>query len=215
MRFLKATFFVQLLIFVGVASAWSQSDGSSGVVAAVEAKYAKVNVIQAGFVQKIESAVFGVEEQKGQMVIKRPAMMRWNFASGERQFVTNGEMMWVYSREKNQVIRYKDVSATRSDADTLLQSLDSLQKSFNVEVAPKKEGGHLLQLTPKGETKQFTTLQLQVDKALLIQSVVIVDGTGTRTTLLLSDVKLNQNVLDKTFEFSIPEGAQVIDGGGY
>jgi len=188
---------------------------STPVVEAVEAKYAKVNVIQAEFVQKIESQVFGVEAQKGEMVIKRPAKMKWNFTSGDRQFITNGETMWVYNRLKKQVIRYADVSSTRSTADSLLQSLDNLRTHFDVEVADGAEAGHIIKLAPKkGDQAQFRSVHLTINKNLIIRKLVIKDAGDTVTTLDFSNVKLNAEVPDSTFEFELPKGVEMVEAGG-
>ncbi len=111
------------------------------VVDAVEAKYATVEAIQASFVQTTHSEIFGSEEQAGSLVLKRPAKMRWEFTTGvEKQFVTDGRTMWVFTRSENQAIRYDDVSSSGA-ADSLLQSLDKLDEMFEIQLMPPPDGG--------------------------------------------------------------------------
>jgi outer membrane lipoprotein carrier protein len=207
------TGFVFGILFSGPT--FAQDSVTIPVVGKVEAKYAKVDVIQADFVQKIKSEVFGEETQRGEMIIKRPAKMKWDFTSGQKQFITNGETMWIYTKTNNQVIRYKDVSNSRSTADSLLQSLDNLQSVFNVAVAEGKNSGHVLNLSPKDGSAQFKSVQLTVNSSFVVQKVMIVDAVDTVTTLEFSDVKLNSDVPDSTFEFSVPAGADVVDAGGF
>ena len=82
---------------------FAQDAPSVNVVESVEAKYSKVNVMQANFTQTIQSQVFGEEVQQGTMTIKRPAKMHWNFSEGARKFVTNGERMWIYTKQPIEV----------------------------------------------------------------------------------------------------------------
>lgn len=193
---------------------FAQDAPSVNVVESVEAKYSKVNVMQANFTQTIQSQVFGEEVQQGTMTIKRPAKMHWNFSEGARKFVTNGERMWIYTKQTNQVIQYNDVSNTRSTADSLLQSLDELQSLFAVDVEAAANEQFRLKLSPKGDAAKFKNVVLTVDKEFVVQQVVITDAVDTVTKLEFKNVQLNGAVEDSIFEFVVPDGAEVVIAGG-
>lgn len=191
----------------------AQADEVDEVVDAVEAKYAKVESIQAAFVQTTHSEIFGSEEQRGTLVLKRPRMMRWEFTSGvDKLFVTNGKTMWVYTRDDNQVIQYDNVTS-QGGADSLLQSLDKLDEMFQVSLIDDSEGHHL-QLVPKGDEQRFKKLELKLDPELNVKHVHFVDAFDQVTELDFQDVKLDVKVPDSTFDFQIPEGVEVISTGG-
>ena len=199
---------------LAIQPSFAQDTSSVNVVESVEAKYAKVNVMQADFTQTIQSQVFGEEVQRGKMTIKRPAKMRWEFSEGARLFVTNGQSMWIYTKQANQVIQYNDVSNTRSTADSLLQSLDDLQSLFTVSVSPGDDKGYVLHLAPKGDAAKFKQVVLTVNSEFVVQKVVITDAVGTVTNLEFKSVALNGSVPDSMFEFEIPKDAEVVNAGG-
>ncbi len=202
------------VLALGLALApMAQADEVGEVVEAVEAKYAKVDAIQAAFVQTTHSEVFGSEEQRGTLMLKRPRMMRWEFTSGvEKQFVTNGQTMWVYTRDENQVIKYDNVTNS-GGADSLLQSLDKLDEVFKVSLIEDPEGHHL-RLVPRGDEQRFKRLELRLDAELNVKHVHFVDAFEQVTELDFEDVKLNVQVPDSTFEFQVPDGVEVITTGG-
>jgi len=201
-------------LFAGQANGAEKDGEQSQIVRSVEAKYSKVDVIKADFEQTVKTEAWGEEVQSGEMVLKRPAKMLWEFSSTGKKFVTNGSTMWIYVKKENQVIRYKDVSATGSTADSLLQSLDNLESLFQVQIIPSKGTDRVLNLLPKNGDVTFKSVRLTLDMDSVIKEVVIVDAVNTVTTLKFSDVELNKEVADSQFEFQIPADAKVIDAGG-
>ncbi len=184
------------------------------VVKAVEKKYAGVETIAADFLQTSRSEVFGDEKQKGRLFIKRPSKMRWEFTESGKQFVTDGNTMWVYSKEDNQAIRFDDVSAQADAAQSLLQSLDRLDELFLVEALPAAAETHALDLRPRTEG-QVKRIRLILDRQLLLKHVTITDAFDGVTELEFSAVNLGADTPDSLFDFKVPEGAQVITGGGF
>jgi outer membrane lipoprotein carrier protein len=182
------------------------------IIKAIESKYADVTVMQADFTQTTRSALFGAEQQRGDVTLKRPSMMRWNFTN-EKQFVTDGKTMWIYTRADNQVIKYDDVSTSTSTADSLLQSLDKLSEIFKVEVEPVDSGQHVLVLLPNGENSQFKKIRLTLSSEFLVDHVVVTDAFENVTELKFTNMKLNVQVKDSLFQFDIPSGAEVITAG--
>ena len=203
---------VPVVWMVSVA-AYAQTDAAA-VVSAVEAKYAKVESIKAGFVQVTRSKVFGEERQEGLVSLKRPRMMRWEFTSGEgRQFVTDGTTMWVYSKADRQVIKYTDVAASGgSAADSLLQSLDRLNEVFEVKLL-SQEGGYTLELHPRAKDQPVKAITLVLDPSYVLKGLTLIDGFDTATELTFSNVQLRATMSDDVFQFTVPAGVEVIAGG--
>jgi outer membrane lipoprotein carrier protein len=182
------------------------------IIKAIEAKYTDVSVMQADFTQTTRSALFGAEQQRGDVTLKRPSMMRWNFTN-EKQFVTDGKTMWIYTRADNQVIKYDDISTSTSTADSLLQSLDKLSEIFKVEVEPGDSGQHILLLLPNGKNSQFKKIRLTMSADFSVDHVVVTDAFENVTELKFTNMKLNGQVEDSSFQFDIPTGAEVITAG--
>lgn len=195
------------LLLPGVAAA-----GAGAVVQAVESKYATVSGMKAKFTQTVKSAIYGDETQQGEVTLKRPAKMRWTFSGDGKQFVTDGETMWIYNAPDNQVIRYDDVSAQAGSAQTLLTSLDRIGELFVISELPDDQG-HTLELQPRKGDAQFKRVELHLDDKLVVEKVVITDPFDTVTELVFDQVTLDPKVSDDLFEFQVPAGAEVIDAG--
>lgn len=195
------------LLTVGAAHA----EDTKAVVAAVESKYAGVTAMSAAFVQTTHSEMFGDEKQSGNVLLKRPKQMYWDF--GDKQFVTDGKTMWVYTVADNQVIRYDDLAGGSSSADELLTSLDKIDDLFVITALPD-DVGHTFDLAPKKEGGQVKTVHLEMSKDLIVEKVVIVDALDNKTELAFTEMKLNVDVPDAKFVFVPPAGAEVISTGG-
>ncbi|HHO53355.1 MAG TPA: outer membrane lipoprotein carrier protein LolA [Deltaproteobacteria bacterium] len=184
------------------------------IVDRVQQRYADVEVLQASFVQVTKSPYYGEEEQRGTVVMQRPSKMRWLFDDSGKQFVTDGDTMWIYTPAAKQVLRFRDFSAQSSTANSLLQSLHKVGDLFEVELlASEIEGGHTLSMVPKDAIAktQVKSLVLSLDSALLMQELVITDPSDSVTDMTFSGVKLGGEVPEDTFRFEIPEGVEVID----
>jgi len=195
-----------LAVVVAAAPLASAAEDATALIGRVEAKYKTVQTIKAKVVQTTVNAL-GSETVAGELLLQRPAKMRWSF--GDKLFVTNGEKMWIYTKEDNQVIEYDDISSSKSTADSLLSSLDKLQAMFEVKVMSSTAAGHQLELKPK-ESAGFKKVQLFLDAELMIVSVVIVDAFDNVTNLAFMNVQLNAPVDKGSFEFAVPAGATVV-----
>lgn len=186
-----------------------------GVITAVESKYKDVEALTANFVQTTKSPLFGDEVTNGELKVKRPSMMRWTFeGDGGKEFVTDGDTMWIYTKAENQVLKYEDVSSMKSQADSLLQSLDKLNELFEVSVVDDgDEAIHTLALAPREGESQFKSLQLVLDGEYVIQGVTMTDPFDNVTELAFSEVELGAKLEDAAFAFEIPEGAQLVEAG--
>ena len=199
------------LLMMAHAAAADTAPTVASVVQAVEAKYDDVSTMQADFVQTTHSQVFGADAQSGELVIKRPSMMRWAFAD-DKQFVTDGDTMWVYSKADNQVIRYDDIAAQRSALDSLLSSLHQLDELFEVKLLEGE--GTTLELKPRDQA-QVKAVKLELTQDLLVKSITITDPYDSVTELQFSNVRLDVEVPDSAFVFQVPKGVQLIEAGSF
>ena len=186
----------------------------ANVVDAVQTKYADVDVLQASFVQVSQSDLYGREEQRGSVVLQRPSKMRWRFSESGKQFVTDGDTLWVYNPDDKQVLRFRDFAASASTVDSLLQSLHKVGELFEIEILdPGGADGYRLALVPRDEAAQAQVkrVELRLDASMVLKGVTITDAFDSVTELSFADVKLGGTVADDTFRFQIPDGVEVID----
>ncbi|OEC43178.1 outer membrane lipoprotein carrier protein LolA [Pseudomonas sp. 1D4] len=151
-----------------------------------------------------------LQETSGELALKRPGLFRWHTDEPmEQLLVSNGEKVWLYDPDLQQVtIQTLDQRLTHTPA--LLLSGDVSKISENFEIT-HKEGGDVVDfiLKPKAKDTLFDTLRLSFRNGV-INDMQLIDSVGQRTNILFLGVKMNQKLDAAQFDFKVPEGADVI-----
>ncbi len=209
------SFFAKLLLTAAVLVAMlpqpSFALDKAGIVAAMSAKYKGVTSIKATVVQTQRNELFGDESVTGELLVKRPAKVRWAFGA-DKLFVTDGTKLWIYTAQDKQVIEYDDVASNRASAEQMLTSLDKIDEKFNVTVVTSDATGHVIDLAPRGSDVNFKKVRLTLGADLMLKTVVITDSFDNVTEMAFSAVQLNVAADDAQFTFSVPTGVSVIKG---
>jgi outer membrane lipoprotein carrier protein len=171
----------------------------------------QAKTISARFSQlTLDSRGTQLQETAGQLVLKRPGLFRWNTdAPMEQLLVSNGEKVWLYDPDLEQVtIQTLDKRLTHTPALLLSGDVSQIQENFEIS---HKEGGNVVDfiLKPKSKDTLFDSLRLSFRSGVL-NDMQLIDTIGQRTNILFLSVKMNEAVDDKLFSFEIPEGADVI-----
>ena len=187
------------------------------LAARVQQRYETIRDFEADFVQSYEGGVLQTRTtESGTVAIKRPGKMRWVYTRPERkEFVSDGVRMYAYVPEDKQVIisPAPDVASTPA---LFLAGRGDLTRDYtpsftNVPGADELLG---LKLVPKGQDPEYEWLILGLHRETLqIRQLVAADRQGGQSTFLFSNLKENQKLADKTFEFRIPRGVDVIANG--
>ncbi|HEX6974627.1 MAG TPA: outer membrane lipoprotein chaperone LolA [Vicinamibacterales bacterium] len=188
------------------------------VAGSLQKKYDSIRDFSADFVHNAEGGVLRKKvSERGTVKVKKPGKMRWDYTSPEpKVFVSDGKRIYLYVPADNQVMQSpvpKDDQATT--AVLFLVGKGNLVRDFNVSFA---EGGgsdtYALRLEPKLPERDYDWLQVVVDRtSFQIRSLTAADKQGGKATFLLSNFKENVGLSDKTFDFKIPRGADVITTG--
>jgi outer membrane lipoprotein carrier protein len=202
----------------GAVTARAQSPAAGEIAARVQQKYDAVRDFSADFTHEAESGVLRKKlVERGTVMVKKPGKMRWAYkAPEEKLFVSDGSRMFMFTPADNQVI----VSQVPADdqattAVLFLTGKGKLTRDFAVTLTDGAPAGtYALKLQPKLEERDYDWLQLVVDRTTFqIRSLTAADKQGTRSTFTFSDFKENVGLPDKTFAFTIPRGADVIQAG--
>lgn len=152
-----------------------------------------------------------LQEASGEMALKRPGLLRWHTdAPMEQLLVSNGEKVWLYDPDLQQVtIQDLDQRMTHTPALLLSGDVSKIRENFTIS---HKEGGSVVDfiLKPKAKDTLFDTLRLSFRNGV-INDMQLIDSIGQRTNILFLGVKLNQPLADNQFTFQVPEGADVIE----
>jgi outer membrane lipoprotein carrier protein len=174
-------------------------------------KYRDTLAIQASFTQSTRSPAFGDgPTQQGTVTIARPRKLNIAFTQGSSaQFISDGETLWVYSPDQDQVIITPDLSQQSDGLSDLIESLSALQERFEVTALPAEPGSHAVSLAPRAGA-QFKALRLTFDDGLLLTSLEIVDPFDSVTRMDFQGFSLDPTIPDGTFSFTAPEGTTVV-----
>lgn len=181
-------------------------------VARLTALLSQAKTLTARFSQlTLDGSGTQLQETAGELALQRPGLFRWHTdAPAEQMLVSNGQKVWLFDPDLNQVtIQVLDQRLTHTPA--LLLSGDVSKVSENFEVS-YKEGGSVVDfiLKPKAKDSLFDNLRLSF-RSGVINDMQLVDSVGQRTNILFLGVKMNQTIAAEQFTFKVPAGADVIE----
>jgi outer membrane lipoprotein carrier protein len=151
-----------------------------------------------------------LQETAGQLALKRPGLFRWHTdAPMEQLLVSNGEKVWLYDPDLQQVtIQTLDQRLTHTPALLLSGDVSKIRENFEIS---HKEAGDVVDfiLKPKSNDTLFDSLRLSFRNKVL-NDMQLIDSIGQRTNILFLNVKMNEPQDDAQFTFEIPAGTDVI-----
>jgi outer membrane lipoprotein carrier protein len=183
----------------------------------VENKYTNsefsANFIQQSFLKAMDI----IDQASGKVYIKYPGKMRWEYEKPDRQiFVTDGEKLWVYRPDDNQVQVGKAPSFFKSGKGaSFLSDISLVRQKFDISLKTgqqdENEPFYYLKLIPREKTLDITEILLMVSKqSFHVVQIITVDLYGDENRIDLLNFAFGVNLDDSLFSFSIPEGADVL-----
>jgi outer membrane lipoprotein carrier protein len=134
----------------------------------------------------------------------------------EQSIVADGQTLWLYDADLNQVTARKQAAALGSTPAALIAAapdLRALQADFTLAAAPEKDGLQWVVATPKAKDGQLQAVRVGFragEKPGGLAALEILDSFGQRSVLSFSKVEVNPALPNDTFQFSTPKGADVI-----
>ena len=187
------------------------------IAAAVDARYNHLHTLQCEFTE-IYSGAGSQRTESGTLWLKKPGKMRWEYRSPTAKlFIGDGKNAWFYVPGERQVRRteIRKLDDLRSPLAFLLGKT-KLEKelqglSLAPDVAPLVQGDMVLRGMPKAMADRLNQVLLEIMPDSWIRRIVIQQADGSTTEYRFSGEKQNVKVADQRFEFSIPDGVEVID----
>ncbi|MCY3812583.1 MAG: outer membrane lipoprotein chaperone LolA [Gammaproteobacteria bacterium] len=149
----------------------------------------------------------------GRMHLKRPMRLRWELDEPYPQLVvTNGETLWVYDPDLEQVtVQPLAEALTGSPAVFLTGTVADLRRNFSVlATEPPEAGGSRFELTPVDPNAVYGELALTFAADGSLAGIDIADHLDQLTRVAFT-VRDDDAVLESDlFEFTVPTGVDVI-----
>ena len=146
----------------------------------------------------------------GTFAFARPGKFRWTYDKPfDELIVGDGEKVWVYDRDLNQVIVRKLDAALGATPAALLAGDNALEKNFTLVAGGQEDGVDYVEATPRAPDSQFRRIRIGfVDN--LPRTMILKDAFGQTTELAFSDVRRNPVLAPGTFMFTPPKGVDVV-----
>lgn len=180
----------------------------------VDALRAFVRDVQSGranFTQTVTSPDGAKKKtSSGNFEFARPNRFRFVYTRPfEQAIVADGQKVWIYDRDLNQVSSRKLAQALGATPAALLAGGD-LDKDFVLKTLPDRDGLMWVEATPRvdGGTLQSVRVGFRGKELAAIE---IHDAFGQTSLLQFNQMESNQPPVAEHFRFSVPPGADVIE----
>jgi outer membrane lipoprotein carrier protein len=154
----------------------------------------------------------------GSFEFSRPGKFRFVYRKPfDQTIVADGQTLWLFDAELNQVTARKQAQALGSTPAALIASapdLRALQAEFSLQSAPDQDGLEWVVATPKSRDGQLQSVRVGFrtgnSGAVNLAVLEILDGFGQRSVLTFSRFETNPTLPADTFVFKPPAGADLI-----
>ena len=181
----------------------------------VHAFYAQTKDFSASFKQHYTYVAIGrVEDSEGIVQVKKPGLVRWDYAKPERRTLYfEDKTLWIWHPEDQEAQVKRNFGGDQlSSAFTFLWGRGDLLKEFSPRTVPAPQGlppGEALELTPLKPTPGVQKLLFVVGKDGQVLASVVTNPQGDVNQMVFGDAKVNQGLPDSLFHFAPPKGAYV------
>ncbi|HCY86710.1 MAG TPA: outer membrane lipoprotein carrier protein LolA [Desulfobacteraceae bacterium] len=183
------------------------------LLAGLEKKYANRG-FSADFNQAARLVALDITETAtGKAWFTHPGKMRWLYLAPDRhEIITDGQLMWIYRPEENQVMRGTAAPFFESGAGgAFLSDITRIQKDFSIALGKSEADFAQLILTPKKETQDLAVIRITI--ALPSHEIQVVETEnvyGDTTRFVFTNIRFTPPD-PAMFQFTIPDGVSVIE----
>ena len=130
----------------------------------------------------------------------------------EQTIVADGQTLWLYDVDLNQVTARKQSAVLASSPAALIASaadIQALQADFTLTAAPDKDGLEWVLASPKAKDGMLQAVRVGF-KGQELAVLEIVDSFGQRSVMSFAGLRVNAALEPATFQFKPPAGADLI-----
>jgi outer membrane lipoprotein carrier protein len=201
-------------IFIAASACAASADG----LKSLESFMQNTRSAQAEFTQEVTAPAKNGQAPRtrtssGSFAFERPGQFRFDYKKPFAQtIVADGKTLWLYDADLNQVTERAQSKALGSTPAALLASAPNLQaltKDFVLESAPEQDGLQWVNATPKAKDGQLQSVRVGL-RGEQLAALEILDSFGQRSLIRFDRVQANPALPASTFDFKVPQGADVL-----
>ena len=150
------------------------------------------------------------QRASGTLELARPGKFRWVYAQPYHQeLVADGESLWIYDQDLEQVTQKPLLQATAQAPIMLLLEKKSLDKDYLLTDLGSDQGLNWVGLKPRKDEADVREVKLAFEKNMLAR-MQLTDAFGQITLIEFKAMKMNPPLPDNVFTFVPPAGVDVV-----
>lgn len=151
-----------------------------------------------------------IQQASGITHLAKPKLFYWQTQEPyEQLIVSNGELMWVYEPDLEQVTEQPlDEQAEQTPAFLLINQAENLEQHFAIQQQTQGKQ-QIFTLKPLNTSSLFEQLKLSFINQQ-IASLELIDSLGQKTLIRLQVTASNQPIDKQIFNFTPPDGVDLI-----
>lgn len=147
----------------------------------------------------------------GTFLFARPGKFIWTYIKPYEQLLqADGEQLFIYDKDLNQVTIKKLGDALGSSPAAILFGSNDLEKNFTLTEAGTRDGLEWLNATPKAKDTAFEQISIGLRNGMP-EAMELRDSFGQTSVLTFKKFEKNPNLAATQFKFVVPKGADVFN----
>ncbi|MEY4598759.1 MAG: hypothetical protein RLZZ445_1556 [Pseudomonadota bacterium] len=184
---------------------------SAAATDALKVFLSQTHTVKARFAQMVlDKNLKQLQQAQGVMQFSRPGKFRWDYTKPyEQVIVGDGNRLWIYDKDLNQVTVRKLDGALGASPAALLSGSNDLERDYKLSNLGMDKGLDWLEAIPKNRDTVFERVRMGFGKSGL-EAMELRDQFGQVTVITFADVERNPRIAADLFRFTPPKGADVI-----
>lgn len=196
-------------------SALSADASLDALLNRVENRYNRAKTLQVLFSQRYLRPGVGQKIESGTLDLRKPGRMRWDYRKPAGKLaVSDGKFLYLYDPEQNQARRWKmqDTEDLRAPLAFLLGKLHFQKEFKNIQGRPDGAGTRIT-AEPQNDNLPYSAVEFVVTPEGRIEEVKVTSFDRSVQDYTFADEKMDPPLSDRLFQFQLPPGAQLTEGG--
>jgi len=166
---------------------------------------------KSSFTQEVIDSNGSVQQQaSGTVQFERPGKFRWTYDKPYEQIIVgDGEKLWIYDKELNQVTRRNLDKALGSSPAALLAGADDVDRFFSLNAVGVKNKLDWLEVKPYDQDSLFEKVRMGF-RGNMLEIMELHDHFGQKTTIKFSNLQRNPRSAPDLYTFTVPKGADLV-----
>ena len=196
-------------------SALSADANLDALLNRVEVRYNRARTLEVLFNEQYLRPGVGQKVESGRLELRKPGRMRWDYRKPAGKLaVSDGKFLYLYDPEQNQAQRFKmqDTEDLRAPLAFLLGKLH-FQKEFK-NIQGRTEGAATrITAQPQSDNLPYSAVEFLVTPEGRIEEVKVTSFDRSVLDYTFTGEKMDPPLGDRLFQFQLPPGAQLTEGG--